>query len=71
MRALRFYGAKDLRLDEIDEPAISKGKVKVSLHLLTPLALLGTVKLNYTRSNQSLLEFVVLVCYSLVSTLNV
>jgi threonine dehydrogenase-like Zn-dependent dehydrogenase len=29
MRAVRFHGQKDIRVEEIEEPVIEKGKVKV------------------------------------------
>jgi (R,R)-butanediol dehydrogenase/meso-butanediol dehydrogenase/diacetyl reductase len=32
MRALRFHGARDIRLDDIDEPSIEPEKVKLRVH---------------------------------------
>lgn len=31
MRAVRFHGQRDLRLEDIPEPQVGKGQVKVSL----------------------------------------
>lgn len=34
MRAVRFHGRGDIRLDEIEEPVCGNGQVKASLALL-------------------------------------
>ena len=38
MKALRFHGAKDLRLDDVTIPAVQDGYVKVGLAALLPVA---------------------------------
>jgi hypothetical protein len=38
MKALRFHGANDLRLDEVTIPAVEDGYVKVGLAALLPVA---------------------------------
>lgn len=34
MRAVRFHGRRDIRIDEVEEPACGNGQVKASLALL-------------------------------------
>lgn len=37
MKAIRFHGPGDIRLDEVEEPVCGKGQVKVSLDRLTQI----------------------------------
>ena len=36
MRAVRYYGPGDVRLDEITEPVVKEGQVKIKVNLCSP-----------------------------------
>ncbi|KAI8988992.1 hypothetical protein BD414DRAFT_485614 [Trametes punicea] len=40
MRAIRFYGPHDVRLDDIPEPILGPGQVKVKVCVIVPSATL-------------------------------
>jgi hypothetical protein len=64
MKALRFHGVKDLRLDEIDEPICGKHQVKV---MNTPFVVFRCFRsLTIARFGRLLLVSAAQVCLYLV-----
>lgn len=68
MRAVRFHGRRDIRIDEVQEPVCGKGQVKASLTLLLiafvtlpPEAESLTTNLDINRFDLPLSEYVVAV----------
>lgn len=53
MRAVRFHGREDIRLDEVEEPFCGSGQVKVSLMIESRLSTSYylTLKLQITKDN--------------------
>lgn len=61
MRAARFYGPEDVRIDEVPEPKPKEGQVKIKVYLLAKLP-------SYLRHSDDLLAVDWLVRYFVGST---